>query len=164
MNGKKMLVVYFSASGVTAGLANTLAKVVNADLYEIKPEQKYTTADLNWKDNHSRSTLEMNDPSSRPTIASKVDNMDQYGIVFVGFPIWWYVAPRIIQTFLESYDFSGKTVIPFATSGSSGMGKTDSILKKSCSSTTNWCTGIKLSGNANETAIKKWIDGLGISK
>lgn len=127
---KKTLVAYFSASGSTAQLAKTIAEVTGGDLFEIKPEQPYTSADLNWNEKKSRSSIEMSDPNSRPAIATTVKNMDEYDTVFVGFPIWWYVAPTIINTFLESYDFSGKTVIPFATSGGSGMGKTDSVLKK----------------------------------
>ena len=129
---KKILVAYFSASGETAKLAKTIAGVVDGDLFEIVPEVPYTAADLDWMDKGSRSTEEMNNDNSRPVIASKLADMAQYDTVFVGFPIWWYQAPRIIETFLESYDFAGKTVIPFATSGSSGMGKTDSILKAVC--------------------------------
>lgn len=128
----KKLVAYFSASGVTAKLAETLAESIGADMFEIVPEVPYTKADLNWQDTASRSTIEMKDPNSRPAIAAKRDNMDNYDTVFVGFPIWWYVAPTIINTFLESYDLSGKTVIPFATSGGSGMGKTNEKLQPSC--------------------------------
>mgnify|MGYP001078910583 CR=1 FL=1 len=129
---KKKLVAYFSASGETAKLAKTIAGVVDGDLFEIAPEVPYTAADLDWMDKGSRSTAEMNDDNSRPAIVSKLADMAQYDTVFVGFPIWWYQAPRIIETFLESYDFAGKTVIPFATSGGSGMGKTNSILKAVC--------------------------------
>lgn len=128
----KTLVAYFSASGQTANLAKTLAGVTGGDLFEIVPETAYTAADLDWMDKKSRSTIEMKDPKSRPAIAGKVADMTQYDTVFVGFPIWWYQAPRIIETFLESYDFSGKTVIPFATSGGSGMGKTNEKLAPSC--------------------------------
>lgn len=128
----KKLVAYFSASGVTAKLAETLAEAIGADMFEIVPEVPYTKADLNWQDAASRSTIEMKDPNSRPAIAVKRDNMDNYDTVFVGFPIWWYVAPTIINTFLESYNLSGKTVIPFATSGGSGMGKTNEKLQPSC--------------------------------
>ena len=128
----KILVAYFSASGQTAKLAKTLAGVTGGDLFEIAPETAYTAADLDWMDKKSRSTIEMKDPKSRPAIAGKVADMAQYDTVFVGFPIWWYQAPRIIETFLESYDFSGKTVIPFATSGGSGMGKTNEKLAPSC--------------------------------
>lgn len=128
----KTLVAYFSASGQTAKLAKILAGVTGGDLFEIAPETAYTAADLDWMDKKSRSTIEMKDPKSRPAIAGKVADMAQYDTVFVGFPIWWYQAPRIIETFLESYDFSGKTVIPFATSGGSGMGKTNEHLAPSC--------------------------------
>ena len=126
---KKTLIAYFSASGVTARVAREMAQAVDADLYEIRPEQPYTSADLDWMDKRSRSTLEMNDPASRPAIAQAVENMAQYDTVLVGFPIWWYVEPRIVDTFLESYDFSGKTVIPFATSGGSGIGKAEESLR-----------------------------------
>ena len=129
----KVLVAYFSATGTTAGAAKRLAGAVKGDLFEIKPAVPYTASDLDWTDKHSRSTLEMKDKSSRPEIEGRVENMDQYDTIYVGFPIWWYVAPTIINTFLESYDLSGKTVIPFATSGGSGMGKTLEGLKKSCS-------------------------------
>ena len=129
---KSKLVAYFSASGVTAKLAETLAEAIGADLYAIEPEVPYTKADLNWMNKNSRSSIEMNDPTSRPAIAGKRDNMDDYDTIFVGFPIWWYVAPTIINTFLESYDFTGKTIIPFATSGGSGMGKTNEKLQPSC--------------------------------
>ena len=129
---KKILVAFFSASGVTAKAARELAEVSGGELYEIKPEIPYTRADLDWMDKKSRSSIEMNDPSSRPGIADRLPDMRKYDVIFLGFPIWWYVAPTIINTFLESYDFSGKTVIPFATSGGSGMGKTNEGLEKSC--------------------------------
>ena len=129
---KKILVAYFSARGVTAKAAWKLSEAMGADLYEIKPKVPYSSADLNWMDKKSRSSVEMNDPSSRPMIAEKLADMEKYDVVFVGFPIWWYVAPTIINTFLESYDFSGKTIIPFATSGGSGMGKTNEKLGPSC--------------------------------
>ena len=142
----KVLVAYFSATGTTAGAAKRLAGAVKGDLFEIKPTVPYTASDLDWTDKHSRSTLEMKDPNSRPEVSSHVDNMDQYDTVFVGFPIWWYVAPTIINTFLEAYDFSGKTVIPFATSGGSGMGKTLEGLEKSCSG--NLVPGTMLNSSA----------------
>lgn len=126
----KTLVAYFSASGVTAKVAKQLAAVADADLFEIKPVNPYTAADLDWTDKNSRSTIEMKDPSSRPAIAEKCDNMGEYDTVFVGFPVWWYVEPTIIDTFLESYDFTGKTIIPFATSGGSGLGKTADNFRK----------------------------------
>lgn len=125
----KTLVAYFSATGTTKRLAQSLAELTGADLFEIRPEIPYAKADLNWMDSKSRSSIEMNDASSRPAIAQKLENMTDYDTVFVGFPIWWYIAPTIISTFLESYDFAGKTLIPFATSGGSGVGKTDSVLR-----------------------------------
>ena len=128
----RKLVAYFSASGMTAKLAEALSEAIGADLYAIEPEVPYTKADLNWMNKNSRSSVEMKDPASRPAIAGKRDNMDEYNTIFVGFPIWWYVAPTIINTFLESYDFTGKTIIPFATSGGSGMGKTNEKLQSSC--------------------------------
>ena len=128
----RKLVAYFSASGVTAKVAETLSEAIGADLYAIEPEVPYTKADLNWMDKQSRSSLEMKDLSSRPAINGECDNMDEYDTIFVGFPVWWYVAPTIINTFLESYDMSGKTIVPFATSGGSGMGKTNEKLQPSC--------------------------------
>ncbi|HJA06451.1 MAG TPA: NAD(P)H-dependent oxidoreductase [Candidatus Mediterraneibacter pullicola] len=157
----RTLVAYFSASGVTARLAETIAKAAGADLYEIVPKVPYTAADLNWNNSSSRSSVEMNDKASRPEIAEEVENMGQYDTVFVGFPIWWYEAPRIIHTFLESYDFSGKTVIPFATSGGSGMGKTSDILQKTCPAA-KVLPGKRLSVTASEAQIKSWMGELGL--
>ena len=157
----KTLVAYFSASGVTAKLAQELAEVTGGDLHEIQPAKPYSEADLDWMNKKSRSSVEMGDPSFRPEIGNQVENMDRYDTVFVGFPIWWYVAPTIINTFLESYNFSGKTVIPFATSGSSGIGKTDSVLKACCSQATNWKTG-KRFGNVNQAELKAWVESLGL--
>ena len=128
----KTLVAYFSASGVTKKLAQTLADAIGADLFEIAPKVPYTRADLNWMDKQSRSTIEMQNLASRPEIASSCANIADYDTVFVGFPIWWYVAPTIVNTFLESIDLSGRTVVPFATSGGSGMGKTNERLAPSC--------------------------------
>ena len=127
----KKLVAYFSASGTTAAVAKTLAEVAEADLYEIKPQTPYTSADLNWMNKTSRSSVEMNDKSSRPLLADTDANIKGYDTIFLGFPIWWYIAPTIINTFLESYDFSGKTIILFATSGGSGFGDTVEHLQKS---------------------------------
>ena len=127
----KRLVAYFSASGVTAKVAENLADAIGADIFEIQPEVPYTKADLNWMDKKSRSTIEMSDSTSRPAIAVKRDNMDEYDIIFVGFPIWWYIAPTIINTFLESHDFSGKKIVLFATSGGSGFGNTVKELQPS---------------------------------
>lgn len=157
----KILVAYFSASGVTKNAAEKLAKAANADLFEIKPVRPYTDADLNWMDKKSRSTIEMNDLSSRPEIAKKCENMGSYDVVFVGFPIWWYVEPRIIDTFLESYDFSEKTVIPFATSGGSGLGKTAENFKKILGANTAVKDG-KLLTRASETVVSDWIKSLGL--
>lgn len=157
----KILIAYFSATGVTAGLAKTLAKVTGGDLFEIKPVHKYSTADLDWQDKKSRSTKETEDNTCRPEIAEKVQNFEQYDVVFLGFPIWWYEAPRIIQTFVESYDFSGKTVINFATSGSSGIEKADDQLKASCSPETKWKKG-KRFGSFAESGVKSWVDSLGL--
>lgn len=128
----KTLTAYFSASGVTAKAASSLAAAIGADLYEIKPAVPYTAKDLNWQDKHSRSSTEMNDPSARPEVADGNLDLTAYGRIFLGFPIWWYTAPRIIQTFLESYDFTGKTIILFATSGGSGFGRTAEDLAPSC--------------------------------
>lgn len=128
----KTLVAYFSASGVTAKAASSLAAAIGADLYEIKPAVPYTNKDLNWQDKHSRSSMEMNDPSARPELADGNLNLTTYDRIFLGFPIWWYTAPRIIQTFLESRDFTGKTIILFATSGGSGLGRTAKDLAPSC--------------------------------
>lgn len=158
---KKILVAYFSASGVTAKAAKALAEVAGADLYEIKPEKPYTREDLNWNDKKSRSSVEMNDRTSRPAIAGKVEDMEQYQIVFVGFPIWWYVAPTIINTFLESYDFSGKTVIPFATSGGSGMGKTNAGLAPSCLGA-SLLDGKMLNGMQSQADLKAWLESLSL--
>ena len=157
----KTLVAYFSASGETAKLAKTIADVTGGDLFEIRPEQRYTSADLNWNDKHSRSTVEMNNEKSRPSIASHVVNMAQYDTVFVGFPIWWYQAPRIIETFLESYDFSGKTVIPFATSGGSSMGKTAEILKASCPGA-KVDSGRRMGSRESAASVQKWVESLHI--
>lgn len=153
----KVLVAYFSASGVTAGLAKKLADVIGADLHEIKPEVPYTKADLNWNDKNSRSSVEMNDKSFRPAVANKVENMAQYDTIFVGFPIWWYVAPTIINTFLEQYDLSGKKVVPFATSGSSGMGSTNKELAVSCAGA-ELVEGKRLSASAGDSELKAWAE------
>lgn len=157
----KILVAYFSASGVTKNAAEKLAKAANADLFEIKPVRPYTDTDLNWMDKKSRSTIEMNDLSSRPEIANKCENMGSYDVVFVGFPIWWYVEPRIIDTFLESYDFSEKTVIPFATSGGSGLGKTAENFKKILGANTTVKDG-KMLTRASETVVSDWVKSLGL--
>lgn len=157
----KKLVAYFSASGVTAEMAKTLAGVTGADLYEIEPAVKYTEADLDWTNRQSRSSIEMKDQAKRPALGGKPLDASKYDVVFVGFPIWWGVAPTVVNTFLEKYDFSGKTVVPFATSGGSGMGRTDEKLRPSCPQKTNWKTG-KLLNGMNAADIKKWISALGV--
>lgn len=162
MSKKNILVAYFSCSGVTKKVAESLATVAGADIYEIRPEVPYTSADLNWMDKKSRSTVEMKDPSSRPSIADKVDDMNKYDIIFVGFPIWWYVAPTIINTFLESYDFSGKTIIPFCTSGGSGVGKIDEVLHNLCPDSISWKPCKLLNGNPSSEKLRTWIDSLNI--
>jgi flavodoxin len=153
----KTLVAYFSASGNTAKLARTLATVVGGDLHKIEPKQAYTSADLNWHDNKSRSSVEMNNKSFRPEIANKVDDMAQYDTLYIGFPIWWYVAPTIINTFLEQYDLEGKTIIPFATSGGSGMGNTNAELKISCKGAI-LKKGKRFDANASAQELKKWVE------
>ena len=164
MNSKKnILVAYFSCSGVTAKAAKTLADATGADLYEIKPEVPYTSADLDWNNQRSRSSIEMKDAASRPAIVGTVPHMDQYDTVFIGFPIWWYVAPTIINTFLESYDFSNKTIVPFATSGGSGFGKTEENLRGSCTATANWKPGKLLSGRISQSEALVWANSLDLS-
>ena len=157
----RKLVAFFSASGVTAKVAETLSETIGADLFAIEPKVPYTKADLDWMDKNSRSTLEMNDPASRPEIARVRDNMDEYDIVFVGFPIWWYVAPTIINTFLESYELAGKTIIPFATSGGSGMGKTNEKLVPSCKGA-KLMEGKVLKANVGVKELNDWVAGLSI--
>ena len=153
--GKNALVAYFSASGVTAGVADRLSKAVGADLFEIKPAQIYTDADLDWRDKQSRSSVEMKDRASRPAIASKVENMAQYDVVFVGFPIWWYREPSIIDTFMESYDFSGKTVIPFATSGSSDIGPSGENMQ-ALAPKAKVLKGKRFASGVSADELKKW--------
>lgn len=153
----KKLVAYFSASGVTKSAAERLAKAADADLFAIKPAVPYTRADLDWTNKKSRSSVEMNNPDSRPEIAERFPNMEDYDTVFIGFPIWWYVAPTIINTFVESYDFSGKTIIPFATSGGSGMGKTVEVLKPLCPGA-SWEEG-KMLNRVSDRDLESWVKG-----
>lgn len=150
----KKLVAYFSASGTTKEAAERLAKAAGAELFEIKPAIPYTSADLNWMDKKSRSSVEMNDPDSRPEIVETIPDMADYDTVFIGFPIWWYVAPHIIHTFLESYDFDRKTLVPFATSGGSGMGRTVDELRKLCPNA-DWKVG-KLVNGVSDQALAAW--------
>ena len=158
----KKLVAYFSASGVTAKVADMLADAVGADIYEIRPEVPYTKADLNWMDKKSRSTIEMNDKTSRPALADKDANVEQYDTIFLGFPIWWYKAPTIMNTFLESYDFTGKRIILFATSGGSKFGKTVEELKVSVSASCEIIEGKLLNGKQTIPAIRNWTEALDI--
>lgn len=158
-NMAKILVAYFSASGVTAKTAALLAKAAGADLYEIRPEVPYTEADLDWQDKNSRSTIEMNDLTIRPAIVKDVPDMAAYDTLFVGFPIWWYIAPTVINTFLEACSLKGKTVVPFATSGGSGMGTTNEKLAPSCPGA-KLLDGRLLNG-ASEKDIREWLSGLG---
>lgn len=158
----KTLVAYFSASGVTATAAKTLAEAANADLYEIKPTTPYTNADLNWNNRQSRSSVEMNDPTFRPPLADKNAGIAEYDVIFVGFPIWWYVAPTIINTFLESYDFSGKTIVLFATSGGSGFGRTVEKLKPSVSNDAILKEEKLLNGSQSTDALAAWLNKLNL--
>ena len=151
----KVLVAYFSASGVTAKMAEKLSGAIGADLFEIKPETPYTNADLDWQNNKSRSSVEMNDRNCRPAIASKVDDMSQYTAVFVGFPVWWYREPSIIDTFMEQYDFSGKTVIPFATSGMSPIGNSGKNMQ-ALASGAKVVTGKRFPNSVSSDELKTW--------
>ena len=154
----RVLVAYFSASGVTEHTAKAVAKAVGADVFEIRPVEPYTRADLNWTNKQSRSSVEMNDPESRPAIRETVDNISQYDVVFIGFPIWWYVAPTIVNTFLEKYDFTGKKIVLFATSGGSGFGNTVSELQPSVPGA-DIVEG-KLLNRADKQTIEKFVETL----
>ncbi|MDD4370286.1 MAG: flavodoxin [Anaerostipes sp.] len=162
VKGNKVLVVYFSATNTTKGVAKHIANGLNADIYEIVPKDPYTDADLDYDDNNSRSTLEMNDPDARPAISGSVENMKQYTIVFIGYPIWWGEAPRIINTFVESYDFSGKTIVPFCTSGGSGMGSSATNLEQ-LTSGAKWLSGRRLNGSDSQDTVMEWVNGLGLN-
>jgi len=157
----KKLVAFFSASGSTRKLANNIAEVVGAEIYEIKPETPYTGKDLNWNDKNSRSTVEMQDKNSRPTLADKNANISDAEIIFVGFPIWWYVAPHIINSFLESYDFSNKKIILFATSGGSGFGETVKNLQPSAPNA-KFIEGKVFRSNTDKATLSNWIDSLNL--
>ena len=153
----KKIVAFFSATGTTKKLATNLANVLNCDLFEIKPKKAYTEEDLDWTNKKSRSSIEMQNPSSRPEIANKIENIDEYDTIFLGFPIWWYVAPTIINAFLEQYDLKGKKVVPFATSGSSSMGNTNNALKNSCPGAL-LMEGKRFGSNASLTDLKLWAE------
>ena len=153
----KTLVAYFSASGTTAKVAKKMAEAIGADLFEIKPETPYSGADLNWQNKNSRSSVEMNDRSSRPAIAVKVADMPQYDVVFVGFPVWWYREPSIIDTFMEAYDFSGKTIIPFATSGMSGIGDSGKNMQDLAKGATV-LPGMSFKNSVSSGELKSWAE------
>lgn len=153
------LVAYFSASGTTAKVAEMLAESIGADIFEIEPKIRYTKADLNWTNLKSRSSIEMNDPASRPEINMTRDNMECYDTIYVGFPVWWYVAPTIVNTFLESYDLTGKTIIPFATSGGSDMGRTNEKLLPSCKGA-KLLEGKVFKASVSGAELAKWAEGL----
>ena len=157
----KKLAAYFSASGTTAAVARILAEAAEADLYEIKPQAPYTRADLNWQDKKSRSSVEMNDKSFRPPLADRDAHIEDYDTIFLGFPIWWYTAPTIINTFLESYDFTGKTIILFATSGGSGFGKTAADLKVSAKGAVI-LDGKLLNGRQTRESLAAWVNSLSV--
>lgn len=154
----KTLVAYFSASGTTARVAKNLAQAAGADLYEIKPAVPYTKDDLNWMDKKSRSSVEMNDKSSRPELADRDADIAAYDTVLLGFPIWWYVAPAIVKSFLESYDFSGKKIVLFATSGGSGFGNAAAELKASVEAGTAIVEGKILNEANSVNSLQKWVE------
>lgn len=158
----KTLVAYFSAGGSTKKVAQNLSQVSDSDLYEIKPEIPYTSADLNWMDKNSRSTIEMRDKTSRPAIVNDDAKIADYDLIYLGFPIWWYVAPTIINTFLEKYDFSNKKIVLFATSGGSGFGNTVKELKPSVDDTCEIIEGKILKVNSDSNTIKNWLESLNL--
>lgn len=153
----KVLVIYFSATGTTKGVAEKIANVTNADLYEIIPAEPYSDDDLDWNDKKSRTTIEMNDPDVRPAIASDTVNLDGYTTIYIGYPIWWGDAPRIMSTFVEAHDFSGKTVIPFCTSGSSPIGRSGKNLASQAKSG-NWLDGDRIDAGISESDIRDWVN------
>ncbi|MBQ1467313.1 MAG: NAD(P)H-dependent oxidoreductase [Solobacterium sp.] len=155
----KTIVAVFSASGVTKRVGEEIARIAGADFHEITPKEHYTSDDLNWMNKRSRSSVEMNDPTSRPELAESNLDLSSYDTVIIGFPIWWGIAPRIIETFLESYDFSGKKIIPFCTSGGSGVGRSDTELHKNVSGDVKWEKGVKIN-HPNEKEIRKWLDNV----
>lgn len=158
----KILIAYFSATNNTEGIANHLDAILDADLYEIVPETPYTSDDLNYNDSSSRSSREMDDPNARPAISGGVENMEQYDVIFLGCPIWWGEAPRIINTFLESYDLSGKIIVPFCTSASSPLGSSATKLQDLTDGAT-WLEGRRFSGGASESDVQSWVDGLNLN-
>lgn len=155
----KVLVAYFSATNTTEKVAEHIANGLNVDIYEIVPKEPYTDADLNYNSNSSRTTIEMNNPNARPAISGSVENMEQYDIVFIGYPIWWSEAPRIVSTFMESYDFSGKTIVPFCTSGGSGVGSSATNLEK-LTKGADWLSGKRFNGSDSQDTIMEWVNSL----
>ena len=157
----RVLVAYFSATGNTENIAGHLEAVLDADLYEIVPQNPYTSADLNYNNSDSRASREQNDADARPAISGSVDNMEDYDVVFLGYPIWWGQAPKIVYTFLENYNFEGKTIVPFCTSGSSGIGSSATNMHD-LAPDANWLSGQRFSGSADSSAIEIWVDGLAL--
>ena len=153
----KILIAYFSCTGNTKHLAESTATALSADIFEIKPKVPYTSEDLDWHDKNSRTTIEMNDDSSRPEIAEKIDNFDQYSTIVIAYPIWWSKAPKIIDTFVESYDFSGKTIIPICTSGGSEIGSSGSYLATLTSNSAKWLNGQRFNTNTSADELKTWF-------
>ncbi len=158
----KILIAYFSCTGTTKAVAQRIGEKVGGDLFEIVPEVPYTAADLNWRDSNSRSSVEKKDKDFRPAMVGAVENFDEYDTVFVGSPIWWYIPPGIISTFMEIYDFSGKTVIPFATSGSSGLGQTQQHLKSICPEAAAWKTAKVFHGARPGKDLDRWLTEIGL--
>ena len=157
-----VLIAYFSATGNTEHIAEHLAGILDADLYEIVPEAPYTSEDLNYSNSDCRANQEQNDPAARPAISGGVENMADYEVIFLGYPIWWGDAPKIVSTFLESYDFDGKTIVPFCTSGSSPIGGSASGLEALTSGAT-WLDGQRFSGSASWETVSQWVDSLGLA-
>lgn len=160
--GSDILIAYFSATGTTRTLAGDISEVTGGDLYEIVPEIPYTSDDLNYSDNNSRSSREQNDESIRPVISGGLENMNQYDTIFLGYPIWWGEAPRIIHTFMESYDFSGKTIVPFCTSGGSGIGSSARNLRELAASDAIWLDGKRFGSDISHDEMVSWIDSLSL--
>jgi len=159
-NDKKILIAYFSCTGTTEQIAKYIESTIPADLYKITPEVPYTSADLDYNDSSTRATKEQHDASARPAISGTIENMSDYDVIFIGYPIWWGEAPKIIYTFLESYDFSGKTVIPFCTSSSSGIGSSDTMLHSLCEEDTEWLSGKRFSRSSTENEVMQWVNEL----
>lgn len=159
-NEKKILIAYFSCTGTTEQVAKYIESAMQADLYRITPEVPYTSADLDYNDSSTRATKEQQDASARPAISGTIENISDYDVIFIGYPIWWGEAPKIIYTFLESYNFSGKTMIPFCTSSSSGIGSSDAALHSLCEEDTEWLSGKRFSRSSTENEVMQWVNGL----